>query len=159
MESPREIAILVLAAGKGTRMKSERAKVLHPLAGRPMLDYPIAAAATLTPSRLIVVVGCDADSVQDAFAGRAEFVVQAERRGTGHAVLQARSALRDFRGDVLILYGDTPLLRAETLARMVELKAATGAELIVLSAPVDVPGIINAGDRIIVKPYKAPKLA
>ena len=151
MDSPREIAILVLAAGKGTRMKSGRTKVLHPLAGRPMLDYPIAAAATLAPSRLIVVVGCDAGPVQDAFAGRAEFVVQAEQRGTGHAVLQARSALRGFRGDVLILYGDTPLLRAETLARMVELKAASGAELVVLSAPVDVPGIIvrDVEDRLV----------
>ncbi len=138
----REIAVLVLAAGNGTRMKSRLSKVLHPIAGRPMLAYPLAAAEALHPSRLIVVVGRDADEVRETFAGRVTFVEQTEQRGTGHAVLQAQAALEDFRGDVLVLYGDTPLLTPETLQRMVDHKAERGADFVMLSAPVDVPGII-----------------
>src|SRR5262245_46187130 len=109
------LAVVILAAGQGTRMKSDRAKVLHDLAGRPLLAYPLASARALGPERLLVVVGRDAERVQEAFADRAEFVVQAEQRGTGHAVQQAEATLRGFRGDVLVLYGDVPLLRAETL--------------------------------------------
>jgi bifunctional UDP-N-acetylglucosamine pyrophosphorylase/glucosamine-1-phosphate N-acetyltransferase len=137
-----EIAVVLLAAGKGTRMKSRLAKVLHPIAGRPMLAYPLAAAEGLRPARLVVVVGSEAEAVEAAFAGRATFVHQEEQRGTGDAVLQARRALEDFRGDVLILYGDTPLLRSETLRRMIELRAQTGADLVLLTAPVDVRGIV-----------------
>jgi bifunctional UDP-N-acetylglucosamine pyrophosphorylase/glucosamine-1-phosphate N-acetyltransferase len=137
-----EIAVVLLAAGKGTRMKSRLAKVLHPIAGRPMLAYPLAAAEGLRPARLVVVVGTEAEAVEAAFAGRATFVHQEEQRGTGHAVLEARPALADFRGDVLILYGDTPLLRSETLRRMTELRAETGADLVLLTAPVDVRGIV-----------------
>ena len=140
--SPRQIAAVVLAAGQGTRMKSALAKVLHPIAGRPMLAYPLAAAQALRPRRLIVVVGRDADQVSQAVAGRAEIVLQAQQRGTGHAVLQTAPTLAGFRGDVLILYGDTPLLRAETLERMVRRKAETGADLVMLSARVNVPGIV-----------------
>jgi len=140
--APRQIAAIVLAAGQGTRMKSALAKVLHPLAGRPMLGYPLAAAEALAPRRLIVVVGRDADQVSQAVAGRAEIVLQAQQRGTGHAVLQTAPALAGFRGDVLILYGDTPLLRAETLERMAKFKAETGADLVMLSARVNVPGIV-----------------
>jgi bifunctional UDP-N-acetylglucosamine pyrophosphorylase/glucosamine-1-phosphate N-acetyltransferase len=142
----RDIAVLILAAGKGTRMRSDRAKVLHLIAGRPMLAYPLAAAEGLDPARLIVVTGHEADAVEEAFAGRARFVLQAEQRGTGHAVLQARPALADFHGDVLILYGDTPLLRSETLRRMAALKAETRADLVLLTAPVDVRGIIVRDD-------------
>jgi len=140
--SPRQIAAVVLAAGQGTRMKSALAKVLHPIAGRPMLAYPLAAAQALRPRRLIVVVGRDAEQVSQAVVGRAEIVLQAQQRGTGHAVLQTAPALAGFRGDVLILYGDTPLLRAETLERMVQRKAETGADLVLLSARVNVPGIV-----------------
>ena len=111
--APGEVAVVLLAAGGGTRMRSETPKVLHPIAGRPMLSYPLSAAEGLAPARLIAVVGSDA--VEAPFAGRATFVRQEEPRGTGHAVLQARVALEGFRGDVLILYGDTPLLRTETL--------------------------------------------
>jgi bifunctional UDP-N-acetylglucosamine pyrophosphorylase/glucosamine-1-phosphate N-acetyltransferase len=139
---PRDLAALILAAGQGTRMKSGLAKVLHPIAGRPMLAYPLGAAEALGPRRLVTVIGRDADSVREAFEGRSEFVLQAERRGTGHAVLQTQDALQGFQGDVLILYGDTPLLRSETLAAMVAHKADTGADLVMLTAEVDVPGIV-----------------
>jgi bifunctional UDP-N-acetylglucosamine pyrophosphorylase/glucosamine-1-phosphate N-acetyltransferase len=146
----REIAALLLAAGQGTRMKSALAKVLHPLAGKPMVHYPLSAAEALAPRRLIVVLGRDAGQVEAAIAGRAETVLQREQRGTGHAVLQTARALEGFRGDVLILYGDTPLLRAETLERMVRHKAQTGADLVLLSAKVAVPGIVlrDAAGRV-----------
>jgi bifunctional UDP-N-acetylglucosamine pyrophosphorylase/glucosamine-1-phosphate N-acetyltransferase len=134
------IAVVVLAAGKGTRMKSGLAKVLHPIAGRPMLSFPLAAAASLNPERLVVVVGRDADRIREAFAEHAIFVSQEEPRGTGHAVAQTEGALKGFNGDVLILYGDTPLLRSETLANMVAAKAE--ADLVFLTAEVDVPGIV-----------------
>ena len=136
------IAVVVLAAGKATRMKSGLAKVLHPLAGRPMLSFPLAVAESLNPERLVVVVGRDADRVREAFAERATFVSQEEQRGTGHAVAQTEQALKGFNGDVLILYGDTPLIRAETLAQMVVTKAEAQADLVLLTAEVEVPGIV-----------------
>jgi bifunctional UDP-N-acetylglucosamine pyrophosphorylase/glucosamine-1-phosphate N-acetyltransferase len=140
--SPRSLAVVVLAAGKGTRMKSGLAKVLHPLAGRPMLAYVLDAAEALRPERLVTVIGRDAEAVAEAFRGRTEFAIQGEQRGTGHAVLQAQPLLEGFRGEVLILYGDTPLLRAETLAALLALRADRDADLALISAPVDVPGIV-----------------
>ncbi|MGH0033571.1 MAG: bifunctional UDP-N-acetylglucosamine diphosphorylase/glucosamine-1-phosphate N-acetyltransferase GlmU [Myxococcota bacterium] len=134
------LAVVILAAGQGTRMKSRRSKVLHEIAGQPMLAYPLATAEALGAERLIVVIGRDADEVRKRFAGRAEFALQADQRGTGHAVLQAAPKLRDFRGELLVLYGDTPLLRLESLQRMRELKRASGAGLVLLSARVPLPG-------------------
>jgi bifunctional UDP-N-acetylglucosamine pyrophosphorylase/glucosamine-1-phosphate N-acetyltransferase len=142
MAMDRSLAVVILAAGQGKRMKSGLVKVLHELCGRPMLAYPIAAAEALAPERLVVVVGRDSERVIEAFAGRATFVEQAERRGTGHAVMQARAALDGFAGDVLILYGDTPLLRTETLERMRAEKARRGLDLLVLSAMEPLPGRI-----------------
>jgi bifunctional UDP-N-acetylglucosamine pyrophosphorylase/glucosamine-1-phosphate N-acetyltransferase len=148
--TPREIAALLLAAGQGTRMKSAIPKVLHPIAGRPMLHYPLAAAEALRPSRLIVVVGNGAEPVGAAVGGRAELVLQSQQRGTGHAVLQTARALHGFRGDVLVLYGDTPLLRSQTLQGMLRHKAETRADLVMLSARVEVPGIVlrDAAGRV-----------
>lgn len=152
-----EIAVVLLAAGQGTRMKSRLAKVLHPIAGRPMLAYPLAAAEAIRPARLVVVVGTDAEAVETAFAGRATFVRQEELRGTGDAVLRARPALEGFRGDVLILYGDTPLLRSETLRRMIEVRAKTAADLLLLTAPVDVRGIVvRDADGRVLRVVEAP---
>ena len=139
---PQSLAVLVLAAGKGTRMKSSLPKLLHPLAGRPMLHYAVATAEALQPERLVAVVAPDAAAVEALLGDRARCAVQQEPRGTGHAVLQAEAALEGFHGDVLVLYGDTPLLRSETLRRMQRLKAESGAELVMLSATVSVPGII-----------------
>lgn len=150
--SERPLAVVILAAGQGTRMKSGLVKVLHEVAGRPMLAYPLALAEALDAARVAVVIGRDADQVRETFAdhpvfatGRAGFVEQAERRGTGHAAQMAQPALDGFVGDVLILYGDTPLLRLETIERMRSRKAADGLEVLILSAPEPMPGVIVRG--------------
>lgn len=129
-----DIAVIVLAAGQGTRMKSRRAKVLHELCGVPMLGHVLRTARALSPARLIVVVGRDAEAVRARYADQAEWVLQAEQRGTGHAVQVAEPSLAGFAGDVLVLYGDTPLLRAETIDRLRTVKRETGADLVMLTA-------------------------
>ena len=133
--------MIVLAAGQGTRMKSRRAKVLHELCGVPMLGHVLRNARRLDPSRLLVVVGRDADEVKARFAGEAEFVLQEEQNGTGHAVLVAMPTLGEVGGDVLVLYGDTPLLSPETLEQMAKTKRERGADLAVLTARTrNIPG-------------------
>ncbi len=149
--SSRNIAVVVLAAGKGTRMKSDLHKVLHPVAGRPMLLHLLAAADTLSPERTVVVTGAGRAQVEAAVAPRgAQIAVQAEQLGTGHAVMQARDALAGFDGDVLILYGDVPLVRAETMRAMVaRLDAPDAPAVVVLGFRTDDPG---AYGRLIVAP-------
>ena len=112
-------AFVVLTAGLGTRMQSRLPKVMHPLAGRPMITHLRATLETFAPERLVVVIGPEMQAVADAMAPHPA-VVQSERLGTAHAVQTARQALADFDGDVLIVYGDTPLLSAATLARVLE---------------------------------------
>jgi bifunctional UDP-N-acetylglucosamine pyrophosphorylase / glucosamine-1-phosphate N-acetyltransferase len=141
----RPLAVVILAAGQGTRMNSGRAKVLHELGGRPLLGWPVGAAEALKPQHLVVVVGRDGQQVEKEFAGRARFVVQAEQNGTGHAVQQAEPALRGFAGDVLVLYGDVPLLREETLRALAKHKAETGADLAMLTSPAPLPGLVVRG--------------
>ena len=114
------LAIVVLAAGKGTRMKSDTHQVLHPIAGRPMLDHLLASAAALDPARQVVVAGHGREQLEKALGGRAQIAVQDPQHGTGHAVQQAEGALADFSGDVLILYGDVPFVRPETMRAMIE---------------------------------------
>jgi bifunctional UDP-N-acetylglucosamine pyrophosphorylase/glucosamine-1-phosphate N-acetyltransferase len=115
------LAVIILAAGQGTRMKSSLHKVLHPIAGRPMLLHLLASVSDLTPERQVVVVGAGREQVEKAVAGKGvSIAVQAEQLGTGHAVAQAGQALAGFDGDVLILYGDVPLVRAETMRAMVD---------------------------------------
>ena len=133
MTSPTvEFAAIVLAAGKGTRMKSSLHKVLHPIAGRPMLDHLLAAVGELGPSRTVLVVGHGRDQLEAATAGRAAIAVQEPQLGTGHAVQQAQAALGGFEGDVLILYGDVPFVRAATLRSMLERLHAPDAPAVVV---------------------------
>ncbi|NNL67039.1 MAG: bifunctional UDP-N-acetylglucosamine diphosphorylase/glucosamine-1-phosphate N-acetyltransferase GlmU [Myxococcales bacterium] len=139
------ISVVILAAGQGTRMKSRRSKVLHEIAGRPMVGFPVALARELSASEPVVVVGRDAEDVQAALAGQAKFVLQAEQNGTGHAVLCAQDALADARDAILILYGDTPLLRLESLRRMAEMLAADDADLVMLTSPEPLPGVVVRG--------------
>jgi bifunctional UDP-N-acetylglucosamine pyrophosphorylase/glucosamine-1-phosphate N-acetyltransferase len=117
----RPIAAIILAAGKGTRMKSDLHKVLHPLAGRPMLEHLLVSVEALGCDRKVVVVGSGREQVEPLVARHGGVVaVQEPQLGTAHAVLQAQEALADFEGDILILYGDTPLVTAETMRRMAE---------------------------------------
>jgi bifunctional UDP-N-acetylglucosamine pyrophosphorylase/glucosamine-1-phosphate N-acetyltransferase len=132
---------IVLAAGKGTRMKSERPKVLHGLAGASLLAHVLAAAKAAGLGRLAVVVGPGMDEVGDAARAadaKIDVVVQGEQLGTADAVKVARGAFEDFAGQVLILYGDTPLLRPDTIAK-VRAELASGADLVVIGFETDTP--------------------
>ena len=141
-------AVIVLAAGKGTRMKSERAKVLHPIAWRPMLAHVLDALAAVKAQRQLVVIGHAADSVRaacvdtSAFPGGAlELVEQREQKGTGHAVQMTKDALAGFRGTVLVVPGDVPLVRSETLTAFLQFHATATAPLSVLTTrPPDATG-------------------
>jgi len=113
-------ATIILAAGKGTRMKSDLHKVLHPIAGRPMLDHLMASAMQLQPEQTVVVVGAGRDQLEGALEGRAAICLQEPQLGTGHAVQQAEDALAGFSGDVLILYGDVPFVRPSTMQSMLD---------------------------------------
>jgi bifunctional UDP-N-acetylglucosamine pyrophosphorylase/glucosamine-1-phosphate N-acetyltransferase len=139
-ETLNKLAVVILAAGKGTRMKSDLVKVLHPVAGSPMLWYSLDLSRNLKPSRLIVVVGFQADRVQEKFkAHDVTFVLQKEQLGTGHAVLAAKPALRHFRGRVLILSGDVPLLTEETVSRFLKAHQARQAALSVMTVELENP--------------------
>ncbi|HLZ78042.1 MAG TPA: bifunctional UDP-N-acetylglucosamine diphosphorylase/glucosamine-1-phosphate N-acetyltransferase GlmU [Sphingomonas sp.] len=117
--TPRPFAAVILAAGKGTRMKSDLHKVLHPIAGRPMLMHLIAGIEALGPVAEVVVVGAGREQVEAAVAPRgARVALQEPQLGTAHAVQQAESVLEGFDGDVLILYGDVPMVQTETCAKM-----------------------------------------
>src|SRR5580692_7635781 len=116
--SERLVAGIILAAGTGTRMRSDRPKVLHEVAGRPMINHVIAALGALEPAVTAVVVGPRMADVAAAVAPHPT-ALQAEPRGTGHAVLAARTLLDGFVGDVVVLYGDVPLIRSDTIRRLV----------------------------------------
>ncbi|KIC47064.1 bifunctional N-acetylglucosamine-1-phosphate uridyltransferase/glucosamine-1-phosphate acetyltransferase [Ruegeria sp. ANG-S4] len=117
------IALVILAAGKGTRMNSDTPKVLHPIAQTPMLVHAMRAGGALSPERTVIVAGHGADLVAKAVTAEdetAQIAVQEEQLGTAHAVAQARDALAGFKGDVIVLYGDTPFIDPATLERMIE---------------------------------------
>ena len=134
------LAVVVLAAGKGTRMRSPLAKVLHPLAGRPLIVHVLTAVQPLAPQHLVTVVGHQADAVQrvcERFG--ACCVVQEPQLGTGHAVAQAETVLAEFGGDVLVLCGDVPLLRTATLHRLLDAHRRQQAALTMLTTHLDDP--------------------
>ena len=129
--SKSKTAAIVLAAGMGTRMKSALPKVMHPIGGRPMVSHLLATIDHVTPERTVVVIGPDMESVSRTVAPRPT-VVQADRLGTAHAVQQARRELEGFDGDVLVLYGDTPLIAPETLERMLAARRAAPQPAVVV---------------------------
>ncbi len=135
------LASVVLAAGKGTRMKSGLIKVLHPVAGVPMIAWPVAAARDAGSDPVVLVIGHQANAVQAVFRGAPDIrcAMQEEQLGTGHAVACALEALNGFRGTVLILCGDTPLLRSETLKTMLSFHRDNKAAITVLTALMDDP--------------------
>ena len=139
-ETRRPLACIILAAGKGTRMKSDQPKVLHKVAGRSMVAHVVAAASMLAPEKVVVVVGPGMDSVAAEVAPHVT-VVQEKQRGTGDAVMAARPLLEGFDGDVLVAYGDTPLVTAKTLGAMVQARRdASDPAVVVLGMRPLVPG-------------------
>jgi len=133
------IAVVILAAGQGTRMKSDLQKVLHPLLGRPMVTYAVETVRALTGTAPVLVVGREADAVRETVGDAAVFVEQAEQKGTGHAVLQARDALQGKSDLVLVTYADMPLLTLDTLRQLVERQQQNDGPLTVLTLVTDDP--------------------
>ena len=130
-----DVAAVVLAAGMGKRMNSDLAKVLHEMAGKPLLGHVLDTLDELGVARVVAVIGHQRERVQAAFRGRPrlEWAIQAEQRGTGHACMMAEPVLRGFPGTVLVVCGDTPLLTARTLHALLQRHAASGAQVTVLS--------------------------
>ena len=154
MSSETPLAIITLAAGKGTRMNSTVHKVLHPIAGRQMIEHLLATAAELGPVRQVVVAGHGREQLEAQLGSRAVIAVQEPQLGTGHAVQQAEAALSGFDGVVLVLYGDVPFVAAATMRAMIaRLQAADQPAVVVLGfEPADVlqyGRVIVEGDRIV----------
>ena len=149
-----DIHVVVLAAGKGTRMKSALPKVLHAAGGRPLIDHALRTAAALSPASIVVVVGHEAGVLKAAIGKRPglTFAVQEPQLGTGHALLQAEPALRGAQGTVVLLSGDVPLLRADTLVSLVRMHQSRRAAATVLTADVPAPDgygrIVRENDQI-----------
>ena len=155
MSDQRRFAVIILAAGQGTRMRSDTHKVLHPIANRPLLLHLLDRVDALGAEKRIVVLGKGREQVEAAIAGHGvEIAVQAEQKGTGHAVQQAEGALSGYDGPVIILYGDTPFVETATLRRMLDrLDEADKPGVVVLaSSPADPLRygriILGEGDRI-----------
>jgi bifunctional UDP-N-acetylglucosamine pyrophosphorylase / glucosamine-1-phosphate N-acetyltransferase len=150
-----QIAAIILAAGKGTRMKSDTHKVLHKIAGRPMLMHLMASVDALSPAKKVVVVGSGKEQLEATLAGSADLAVQEPQLGTGHAVQMAEGALSGFDGDVLILYGDVPFVPTATMQAMVDrLNAGDAPAVVVLAFEPDDPtgyGRVIVQDGRIVK--------
>jgi bifunctional UDP-N-acetylglucosamine pyrophosphorylase/glucosamine-1-phosphate N-acetyltransferase len=129
-----DLLAVILAAGKGTRMKSTLPKVLHKIGGKPMVQHVLDAAHTAGAKEKVVVVGFGAECVETTLGKQAEFVVQTQQLGTGHAVMQAKDFLQEFDGTVMVLCGDTPLLRGKTLGKLFAEHKAAKASATVLTA-------------------------
>lgn len=151
MNRSEGLAAVILAAGEGTRMKSDLAKVLHRIGGKTMIKHIVRSVKKVGADRIILIVGYQAEAVKEEFAGEdVLFALQEERLGTGHAVMQAEDALKDFSGTVLILTGDTPFLRPETLKEFHEFHLSSGNGATVMSTIMPDPegyGRIVRGER------------
>jgi bifunctional UDP-N-acetylglucosamine pyrophosphorylase/glucosamine-1-phosphate N-acetyltransferase len=155
MNSPSPFSVIVLAAGMGTRMRSDTHKVLHPIAGKPMLMHLLDTVDGLGAENRVVVVGKGRDQLEEALNGRGVKIAhQAEQKGTAHAVQQAEQVLAGFSGNIVILYGDTPFVAAETLTEMLQRLEAPDAPAVVVlaSSPEDPKAygrvILGSGDTI-----------
>ena len=154
MSESKPLNVLVMAAGLGTRMKSNRAKVLHELAGRPLIAHVVHTAQSLDPKTILVIVGHQAEEVEHAVLAEvgelASFAIQAKQRGTGDAVESARRQLENSDSLVLLLSGDVPMIRAETLRQLIDHHRATGAACTILAVRLENPtgyGRIIRDDR------------
>ncbi|MGH7797005.1 MAG: bifunctional UDP-N-acetylglucosamine diphosphorylase/glucosamine-1-phosphate N-acetyltransferase GlmU [Candidatus Binatia bacterium] len=136
----QELGVILMAAGQGTRMRSSLPKVLHPVCGKPLFLHALTTARELHPNRIALVIGHGAERVRQAYAANdVSWVVQEQQLGTGHAVLSARNVFHDFSGDIVILSGDVPLIRASTLRAMIEHHRRQRAALTLLTAFLDQP--------------------
>ena len=139
-DTTMDLAVVILAAGSGTRMKSKLPKVMHQVAGKPMVCHVVEEAGALNPTRLILVVSPNNQPVKDCLSeNEVEYAVQEEQLGTAHAVLQASALLQNFEGNILVLYGDTPLIEASSLRELVTFHEETGASATVVTAQLDNP--------------------
>ncbi len=141
-DDQRPVDAVILAAGKGTRMQSDLPKVMHPIAGRPMVHWVVDACRSAGAERIVVVIGYQGDLVRDELAGEegVSFVSQHEQLGTGHAVDQARPVFEDGEDrDVLVLCGDGPLIRPETLRTLLETHRGSGADATLATSVIDDP--------------------
>lgn len=135
-----ELGVIILAAGQGTRMKSDLPKVLHPIGGKPLFLHPLGIAKRLEASKVAVIIGHGAEAVRRAGASEdVRWVVQEKQLGTGHAVLCAKDSFNHFAGDILILSGDVPLIRQATLTAMLERHRRAEAVLTLMTALLDAP--------------------
>ncbi len=134
-----QAAAIIMAAGKSTRMKSEFPKTVHPVCGLPLSLHVVRACQAAGISRIVVVVGHQADSVKEALGTDVQYALQKVQRGTGDAVAAAREELKDWDGDILILAGDAPLLKAETITALLELRGSSGCPAVMLTAFLDDP--------------------
>ena len=148
----QKVSAIILAAGKGKRMKSDLAKVLHPLCGKPMLTYSVDAARTLNAEKIVVIIGHQAGLVRETFKDEdLIFVEQREQLGTGHAVLQARDVFHSYDGTILILCGDVPMLSSSTIRALLEVHILEKSVVTVLTTILDDPAgygrVIQEGDK------------
>lgn len=135
-----QLATIILAAGKGKRMKSDLPKVLHPINGRPMVQFVIDVAEEIGSEKIVLIVGHKRELVMQATKDRTvEYAVQTEQLGTGHAVLQTRPFFADYDGNILVLSGDVPLLRAQTLQRLIEIHKKESPLATLLTAEMENP--------------------
>jgi len=134
-----KITVILLAAGQGTRLKTARPKVLHPVAGLPMIEHGLRAARHVSDELPVVVIGHGAEAVREALGEAARCVVQEEQLGTGHAVMQAESTLKDQPGLIVVTYADMPLLRGETLKKLIETQQANTGPLTLATVIADDP--------------------
>ena len=147
------LAIVILAAGKGTRMKSELAKVLHTLCDKPLVAWALETVLALQPDRTLVVVGHQAEAVEAAVNAsfpNIEFVLQSEMLGTGDAVRRAAPALQNFEGDVIVTCGDVPLLTTETLRRLIQTRRDNDSAASMLVA--QIPDLSATLDSVVSQP-------
>jgi UDP-N-acetylglucosamine diphosphorylase/glucosamine-1-phosphate N-acetyltransferase len=136
----RGVAVVILAAGKGKRMKSDLPKVLHKIGGKPLVEHVVGVAKELLPEKIILVVGHGAQLVKDALKGEEIlFAEQVEQHGTAHAVACSKNQLEGFHGKIIVLSGDVPLIDSATLRSLIKLKDKTGASVALLTADAEDP--------------------
>jgi bifunctional UDP-N-acetylglucosamine pyrophosphorylase/glucosamine-1-phosphate N-acetyltransferase len=148
------LAAIILAAGQGTRMRSKYPKILHPLLGRPMLKYVTDVAEGVGSNPILIVIGFEGGQVVQALGSDYHYIWQHQQLGTGHAIITAKEALSTLSGDLLVLYGDTPLLRMETLKELIVFKQKTGANAGILTTILTNPSgygriIRNSNEEIV----------